>query len=285
MDALAEHPMLQSRRGNPMGTRALIPFLALTFGLTWGLAATLIFFYNQVTAIFGEVTMTNPLFILAVYSPGFAGVLLVWRHYGLKGLGSFFRRLTLWRMPLAWWLFLILGIPVIFFAGAAIKGTLSTAFPFPGWREALLALALALLLGPIEEFGWRGVALPLLQRRFAPFWASLVLGVIWALWHIPSFFISGLPQTAWSAGPYFLGIIALSVILTPMFNAARGSLLIAVLYHFQMMNPLWPDAQPYDSFILIGVAALVVWLNRRSLFQRGSGITEVLMRAEVGSND
>jgi hypothetical protein len=113
----------------------------------------------------------------------------------------------------------------------------------------------------------------------------LILGVIWAIWHIPSFMISGMPQTGWSAGPYFLGIIALSVILTPMFNASRGSLLIAVLYHFQMMNPLWPDAQPWDSFILTFVAILVVWLNRRSMFQLKDGVTNVLMPAKTGSTN
>jgi hypothetical protein len=48
-----------------------------------------------------------------------------------------------------------------------------------------------------------------------------------------------------------------------------------------MMNPLWPDAQPYDSFILIGVAALVVWLNRISMFQRDGAITDVLMPSDM----
>jgi membrane protease YdiL (CAAX protease family) len=285
MDTQIDFPTLQARRGQPMGTRALIPFLALTFGLTWGLAALAILFTDQIVAIFGEVGLRNPLVIVAVYAPGIVGVLLVTWHCGLRGLGSFFRRLTLWRMPLGWWLFLTLGIPAVFFGGAAIKGTLSTAFPFASWQQALAALALALVLGPIEEFGWRGVALPLLQRKYAPFWAGLILGVIWAVWHIPSFLISGMPQVAWSAGPYFLGIVALSVILTPMFNASRGSLLIAILYHFQMMNPLWPDAQPYDSFILIGVAVLVVWLNCSSMFKRGSGTPDVLMPAEVGATD
>jgi hypothetical protein len=93
-----------------------------------------------------------------------------------------------------------------------------------------------------------------------------------------------MPQSAWSAGPYFLGIVTLSVILTPMFNASRGSLLIAVLYHFQMMNPLWPDAQPYDSFILIGVAALVVWLNRRNMFRREGAVTGVLMPGQYAGD-
>ena len=85
-----------------MTMRSLGPFFALAFGLGWGLAALPIFFPEQIEAIFGPVSGTHPLFILAVYSPGIAGVLLVWRHYGFKGLGRFFRRLTLWRMPAVW---------------------------------------------------------------------------------------------------------------------------------------------------------------------------------------
>ena len=196
--------------------------------------------------------------------------------YGLKGLGSFFRRLTLWRAPLAWWLFLVFGIPAIVYAGAALNGTIADPFPFSPWTLVFPALAHAFFLGPIEELGWRGVALPLMQRRFAPFWAGLVLGMIWAAWHIPAFFISGTPQSAWSAGPYFAGIIAISVILTPLFNASRGSLLIAALYHLQMMNPIFPDAQPWDSLLFIGAAVIIVWWNRHEMFQKGSGVTEVL---------
>ena len=268
------------RKSNTMTGRTLGLFLALTFGLTWGIAALLILYADQIAAIFGEIDLSNPLVILAIYSPGFAVVFLVWRHYGLEGLGSFFKRLTLWRAPLRWWLFLILGIPAIVYAGAAINGTLGDPIPFSSWTAALPALALAMFLGPIEEFGWRGLALPLLQRRFAPFWAGLILGGIWALWHIPSFLMSGLPQSGWSVAPYFLGIVAISVILTPFFNASKGSLLIAVLYHFQMMNPIFPDAQPYDNILWIAVAVIVVWLNRRKMFRRGEGVMEVLMPEE-----
>jgi len=265
-----------------MKTKTLAPFLALSFGLTWGIAVILILFYDQVVAIFGEISLTNPLFILAVYSPGFAGVFLVWRHYGLKGLGSFFRRLTLWRAPVLWWLFLILGIPLLVYAGAAVKGSISGPFPFSPWYQVFPAMAIALFIGPIEEFGWRGLALPLLQRRFSPFWAGLILGGIWGVWHIPSFLIGGTPQSAWSFGPYFIGVVAISVILTPLFNAARGSLLISALYHFQMMNPAFPDAQPWDILLFIFAAVIIVWLNRRKMFQRGSGITDVLMSEESG---
>lgn len=261
--------------------KALTPFLILTFALTWGTAALAILFPDQISAIFGEFNLSNPLVILAIYAPGIAGVVIVWRYDGLRGLGHFFQRLTLWRLPLAGWLFLLLGIPIVVFTGAAIKGTLNTAFAFSPWYLALPALGHALLLGPIEEFGWRGLALPLLQRRFAPFWAGLILGIIWALWHVPAFLISGMPQAAWSAGPYFLGIIAISIILTPLFNASRGSLLIAILYHFQMMNPLWPDAQPWDNLLFVVVAIITVLLNRRAMFKRGSGVTEVITQQQM----
>lgn len=265
------HPAEPHLKANILG-----PFFGLTFLLTWGLAALLMFFYDPIVAIFGEINTTNPLYILAVYSPGFAGVFLVLRHYGLKGLVSFFRRLTLWRASLSWWVFLLLVIPVFFFAGAAVKGTLNDPFPFSPWTQAIPALALALFLGPIEEFGWRGLALPLLQRRFAPFWAGLILGIVWAIWHIPSFLISGAPQSAWAFGPFFIGVVTLSVILTPLFNASRGSLLIAALYHLQMMNPLWPDAQPWDTLFLVLGAIVIVWLNRHEMFRRGAGVQSVL---------
>ncbi len=263
--------------------KTLVPFLALTFGLTWGIGSLLFLFNEQLTAIFGEINTSNPLIILAVYAPGIAGVFLVLWHYGLTGLGSFLRRLTLWRAPAVWWLFLILGIPAVVYSGAAIKGTLGDASPFSPWTAALPALALALFLGPIEEFGWRGLALPLLQRRFAPFWAGLILGILWAVWHMPSVLLSGMPQSTWSIGPFFLGIVAISVILTPFYNVSRGSLLVAVLYHFQMMNPLFPDAQPWDNLLWVAVAVVVVWLNRRSMFRRGAGVTDVLMPGEVAA--
>jgi len=260
-----------------MKTKTLVPFLALTFGLTWGIAALLILFTDQVTAIFGEISSSNPLYILAVYAPAFAGIFLVWRHYGLKGLGSFFRRLTLWRMPKAWWLFLILGIPAFKYLGAALNGTIGE-FPFSPWYLVLPAIAHYFFLGPLEEFGWRGIALPLLQRKMAPVWAGLTVGIIVAIWHIPAFLLGGgVEYGSWALVPFFAGVVAIYVIITPMFNSARGSLLIAYLFHFQMMNPIIPDGQPWENYIFAIAAVVIVILNRHTMFKKGSGITEVLM--------
>jgi uncharacterized protein len=260
-----------------IGTKTLLSFLALTFGLSWVPMSLFIVFADQLTPIIGEMSTTNPLFLLAVYAPGLSGIFLVWRYYGWKGLGSFFRRLTFWRAPIQWWLFMLLGIPTIIYTAAAVIGTINEPFRFAPWYLLFPALIQSLLLGPLgEEFGWRGLALPLLQRRFSPFWASLILGVVWAIWHAPAFFMSGTPQSGWSIGPFFLGLISITMIMTPLFNASRGSLLIAILYHLNIMNPIFPDAQPWDSFLLASVAVVIVYVNRHQMFQRGAGVTEVL---------
>jgi membrane protease YdiL (CAAX protease family) len=266
-----------------MSLRTLGAFFALTFGLSWGAIAFMILFPNQIEAIFGDLGTTNPLFILAVYGPGIAGVLLVLWNYGLKGLGSFFRRFTLWRMPLAWWVFLVIGIPAGVLLGAAIRGTITDPFPFSTWYAVLSAVAFALFLGPIEEFGWRGVALPLLQRRLAPLWAGLILGAIVAFWHLPAFFLTGTAHSSWSIAPFLIGVVAISVILTPMFNAARGSILIAALFHFQMMNPLMPDDQPWASLVWVIAALVIVVVNRKAMLSREGAVTEVLMPGEESS--
>src|SRR5690606_3597289 len=79
--------------------KLMLQFLAITFGLTWGLALLVLMFPQQIVALFGEIHMGHPLFILAVYSPGIAGVIGVWRLHGSAGVGRFLRRLTLWRAP------------------------------------------------------------------------------------------------------------------------------------------------------------------------------------------
>ncbi|WP_300574036.1 CPBP family intramembrane glutamic endopeptidase [Phenylobacterium sp.] len=259
-----------------LATRSLIPFFAMTFGIAWGLFALMALFPGWVTTSFGPLSGHHPLFILAVYAPAIAAFALVLHRAGLRGLARYLTRLFLWRAGAPWWLLLLLGIPLIYIASAALQGTLSSALPFDSPGSALAAIGFMLILGPIEEFGWRGLALPVLQRRLAPFWASLVLGLVWGLWHMPAFVLAGTPQSAWDFSPFVLGAMAISVILTPLFNTSGGSLALAMLFHFQLNNPLWPDAQPLDSVVFAGVAAIVTVLNRKTLFGRAGAVTRVI---------
>jgi len=267
-----------NRPGLPL--LSLVPFLLITFMIAWGILALYIFLPDQMAGVFGQLTGQHPLFFLAVWAPAIAAFIVVLYHTGISGLARFLSRFLLWRCSPWWYAFLIVGIPLVFIAGAAMRGTLLTdPFPFATASSMLIALGLAAIKGPIEEFGWRGVALPLLQRKFAPIWAGLVLGVIWGLWHLPAFMLSGTQQSQWAVAPFFVGCIALSVIVTPLFNASRGSILLTAFFHFTVMNPVLPAAEPYDTYILVVVAMVIVWLNRKTMLNRQHAVTEVVPRS------
>ncbi|MDH5785787.1 MAG: CPBP family intramembrane metalloprotease [Chromatiales bacterium] len=266
-----------------MNRRTLIPFFSICFGLTWGIASLLILFPEQVTALFGELNARNPLFMLAVYSPAVAALALVIYHGGLTGLRRYLSRLLLWRVHWGWYAFILIVVPLLFYLAAAIKGNLwSEPFPLASWEAAIPALFFMLFLGPVEEFGWRGLALPLLQRRYIPFWAGMILGLIWGVWHLPAFFLSGIPQGAWSFLPFLVGSIAIGMITTPLFNSSGGSILLPMLLHWQIINPIFPDAAPHDATVFVIAAIVVVFIHRSRFFTMDGSATEVIPEVVYG---
>jgi uncharacterized protein len=259
-----------------MRERDLIPFFAMSFLIAWSVFGLYLFAAETMVRLFGHLTGEHPLFYLAVYAPAIAALALVLYRHGIGGTRRFLSRLLLWRAALPWYV-LVVVVPLVFYASALFKaGAYDTLFPFASVTSYLSALLLMAIKGPMEEIGWRGVALPLLQRRMAPIGAALVLGILWALWHVPAFLLSGTPQSAWALTPFVVGTVALSVIVTPLFNSSRGSILLPALFHLQLINPLWPDAQPYDSGLFLALAVIVTWLNRDAMFTRRSAITAVL---------
>lgn len=262
---------------------SLLAFVGLTFGIAWGVMGLALAFQDTVEAVLGPMRASHPLFILAVWAPAISAVLLVLWYGGLPGLRRYLSRLLLWRAPIGWYLLLLIGLPAISYLGAALGGTLTLeALAQPPLAELLALMGFMLILGPMEELGWRGYALPLLQRRLAPVWAGLVVGVVWALWHVPAFFLSGTPQSGWDVMPFLMGATAVSVILTGFFNAARGSILVAVLFHWQLNMPIWPDAQPWDMYLFVLLAVLVVWFRRADMFSRAGAVTEVMPVGQEG---
>ncbi|PUB10147.1 CPBP family intramembrane glutamic endopeptidase [Yoonia sediminilitoris] len=256
---------------------ALLAFLALTFLITWGVIGSYIFWPEEMTARFGEISGAHPFFFLATWAPAIAAFTVVLLYGGLSGLRGFLSRLFLWRCPASWWAFILIVIPLVFVAGSLIKGgPLLAPIPPEGVGAIISLMFMMLLLGPIEEFGWRGVAQPLLQRYMAPLWAGALIGAIWGLWHLPAFFLAGVVFAEWSFLPFFIGNITLAILVTPIFNATRGSLLLPMLFHWQLINPFWPDAQPWDTWLLVGVAAIIVWWKRDMVFSRDGAVTEVI---------
>ncbi len=256
--------------------RSFTPFLLISFGLAWTILGLYVFLPESMGSLFGQLTGNHPLFFLAVYAPAIAAFILVACYGGLVGLKHFLGRVLLWRCSVGWYAFLLIGVPLVFIGGSAMRGNLFTEpFPFTSFQALLVALILSAIKGPVEEFGWRGLALPLLQRKLAPIWAGLVLGAIWGLWHMPAFLLSGTQQSQWSFAPFFAGCLAISVIATALFNASRGSILLSAFFHFSLMNPIFPDAQPYDTYLLIITASLIFWWNRKDMLIKEGSVTDV----------
>ena len=145
------------------------------------------------------------------------------------------RRVTRWRVELRWYA-VALGLPwLLALTGTGLLLAIGGSAQFGAVMSSGEALSYFLIGIPLftltEELAWRGFALPRLQAVLPALPASLLLGVIWALWHIPTFL---LPSQAVSAVPYVgfaLFVLAQSVLTTWLFNRTGGSVLLAGLFH------------------------------------------------------
>ncbi len=260
-----------------MPSKALIAFLILTFGISWGIISIYILLPDWASATFGQISGSHPFFFIATWAPAISAFALLLNFCGLSGLKPFLGRLLLWRCAPGWVAFILAGIPLVYMAGSLLKGGPVLAPVPPGGAAGLAGvLFMMLFLGPVEEFGWRGMAQPILQRHVAPIWAGMIIGAVWGIWHLPAFFLSGTVFGGWNFLPFFAGNVTLAVLVTPLFNRTKGSLLWPMLFHWQLINPFWPDAQPYDTWLLVAVTVLVIWWNRDTMFTRKGAVTEVV---------
>lgn len=206
----------------------LISYTALSYSISWSLWS--------VWAI-GETesTLTGTiLFVLGGLGPFFASAILV-RASGrtvrtwLRGIFEFRVALRYYALALALPVVLLLsaaGIHVILFNGVVTPEVL------PGVIEYPLFLGFVVLFGGgLEEPGWRGYLLPSLQEPYSPLTAGLIVGIVWAGWHLPLLFIPGTIQATLPLGLYILQLVELSMILTWLTNQVEGSVLPAVLLH------------------------------------------------------
>jgi membrane protease YdiL (CAAX protease family) len=206
-----------------------LTFFLLTFLLTWmvwvpralhpdGWAGTVGAFWSWMPAVAAVVT---------------AAVL---GRDALRDLGA---RLVRWRVGWQWYVLVLLG-------PAAFWGLVWSATAAAGWSDELgrpilleqgvagvlvILLVLVLTDGLGEETGWRGFALPRLLHRYGPIAASLLLGVVWALWHLPLFWTEGYPLAGSSPWVLLLELPAVAVVFTWIFQRTDGSALLAILLH------------------------------------------------------
>ncbi|MAX73999.1 MAG: CPBP family intramembrane metalloprotease [Nioella sp.] len=267
----------EPRSHHAIPSSAIMAFVGLTFTITWGLIGVYVLRPDWAATTFGQISGTHPFFFLATWAPAISAFVLILYFAGMRGLRAFLSRLLIWRCAPGWVAFVAVGIPLVYMAGSILKGgPVLAPMPPEGIGPMVALLFMMLFLGPIEEFGWRGVAQPILQRYMAPVWAGVLIGTVWGIWHIPAFFLSGTVFGDWNFLPFLVGNITLAISVTQIFNRAKGSLLWPMLFHWQLINPFWPDAQPYDTLILVAVAGCVVWWNRDTMFKRAGAVTRLI---------
>ena len=121
------------------------------------------------------------------------------------------------------------------------------------------------LMGGLEEFGWRGFALPRLQERYTALIASVVIGVVWALWHAPLFFVPGTFYSQVPPALYLLQTIGLSVMITWVYNSTGGSVLLAMMFHAasnvsMLLYPYEIDIEVIETPLAVDVSMTIVYV-------------------------
>jgi len=220
----------------------LVSFFTLAYALTW-LAWSPWYLSEDGVGLLpfdGEGISDYLNTVALIVGPTLSAFVMTGATEGREGVRGLLRRIVLWRVGLWWYLFVLAGIPaIILLSTVFLPGTLASfeasAVPSTLFLYVVAGPVFLFIGGPVfEEIGWRGFALPRLQRLHGPLVGSLVLGTLWGLWHLPLFLIpswdtphGSLPEVAL----FVILAVSIAVVLTWVFNNTKGSVLLAILAH------------------------------------------------------
>lgn len=251
------------------GRHAVALFFVLAYLFSW-----------LIWGLEGNVEDGGLLVWLGSAGPALAAILVAGLSQGRSGLEALLSRLFVWRVGIRWYLVALLLVPVVglgIAAGYVLTGNLTAALPSVDyWRANLgqhfVAVASAVMLGLFvsvgEELGWRGYALPKLQERVHPLASSVVIGILWGMWHFNGL-LGGQSEAPQFLDMLFfvLGTVSASVIYTWLFNNTRGSVPVACLFHSVYdvtviwvlgVLPLPPSATRVGMLGLAGIALVII---------------------------
>ena len=240
-----------SALGNVIKPHTLISYFVLAYALTWWVYPLL-----SISPLIG---------LFGLFGPALAAIIVAAVTEGRPGVRSLLGRTVRWRVPLPWYLVAI-GLPA---ALALLAAGLAVWFGPSVLRLGPLSVLdfvlVVLVVG--EELGWRGYALPKLLERCSPRLASLILGVLWGAWHLPTFSLAGTPQFEQPIVAFLVMTTAYSILLSWVYLHTRGSVLIATLFHGAInlaQGFFLAGVDPADRYwwlaLAYGAAAVVVAL-------------------------
>lgn len=165
---------------------------------------------------------------LGLFGPTLAALVLTGWLYGAQGVRNLLKRIGLWRAGFGWYLFALFSTLGVGLAALGVHALAGGTNPPQNPLASVLPALLPLPAGLPEEYGWRGFALPHLMRRHGALASSLLIAVLWVLWHIP---ISPILSRPPLLALFLLEVMPLSVLFSWLYINSRGSILLAVLFH------------------------------------------------------
>ncbi len=207
-------------------------FFLLAYALTWSIWFPIN--YARKVGIIETSPFVVGLLIAASFGPMVSAGIVTYVTAG--SLRTWFSQLFRWRVAPRWW-FAAFGIPVVLYAlmaviHLALGGTWNPDRTAPLVALPGIYLTVFLYGGGNEELGWRGFALPYLQENYSALAASLIIGVVWTLWHAPLGIVEvGFAIWATDLPMYMLNVVGISLVATLLYNNSGGSVLITMVLH------------------------------------------------------
>ena len=247
--------------------RSLLKFFSLTYIVSWILwiaAAAILRVATPQHSAF--LAISGFLYLVGVFAPALVALALTARADGRAGTLALLRRTVKWSVGARWYVFAVGYMAAIKLAVALLLRIATGAWPAFGLEPVYITAIAIPLSTPVqagEEIGWRGYALPRLSARLGLSSASIALGVIWACWHLPFFFISGTDKSGQSFPVYLLGVTALSVAMAWLYWRTNGSLLLTMLMHAAVNNTkdIVPSAVSAATNAFSLSSSRVAWLS------------------------
>ena len=240
--------------------KPLIYFFLIAFALAWAFMAWPI---ARNSGLLSEELPFEMLLIFGSWMPNIAAfIVLGWIIKRKGAIKELLKGWLRWNMHPGW--YLLAFSPVLFgfitiFIFRWLYGYSPSTELFADPAAFIGLLVLITITGAMgEELGWRGFALPWLQLRMNALSASILLGIIWALWHLPLWF-AGLGFETIPYWAYLLIGVSFSIMVTAACNSSGGSLLIATLFHlFLNVSVNMIDNEAFPVLAAIFVIASIV---------------------------
>src|SRR5262245_43426126 len=236
----------------------LARFFALTFAVSW--PAWLVASAIEIPILHWLV------FMIGVFAPSLVALWLTHRAQGETGTRALLNRILDWRVGARFYLFAAGYMAAIKLLVALTLRAATGAWPRFGddpWYLILVAIPFATPTQAGEEIGWRGYSLPRLAAGIGLGPAGVLLGAVWACWHLPLFFLPGADTTGQSFPVYLLQVTALSVAFGWLYWRTDGSLLLVMLMHAAVNNTkdIVPSAVSSARSVFTLSGSLVGWLT------------------------